>query len=114
MRSGSRLLDRCKEFPPVPERNTEILQVLISQMGEYGDVNFILGKTLRVLPKPKSPKPVGNLLHIASGLQVLLKRQYGSLYVLRGECSLFALWVRMPVRAHKPPKPAMLRVPSSI
>jgi hypothetical protein len=35
-------------------------------MGEYGDVNFILGKTLRVLPETKSPKPVGNLLHIAS------------------------------------------------
>jgi hypothetical protein len=37
-------------------------------MGEYGDVNFIFSKTLRVLPKTKSPKPLGNLLHIASRL----------------------------------------------
>src|SRR5258705_13058148 len=35
-------------------------------MREYGDVNFIFGKTLRVLHETKSPKPVGNLLHIAS------------------------------------------------
>jgi hypothetical protein len=35
-------------------------------MGEYGDVNFIFGKTLRVLPETKSPKPLGNFLHIAS------------------------------------------------
>jgi hypothetical protein len=50
----------------VPERNTDILQVLVGQMGEYGDVNFIFGKTLRVLPETKSLKPLGNLLHIAS------------------------------------------------
>ena len=52
----------------MPERNADVLQVLISQMAEYGDVNFILGKTQRVLPKAKSLKPVGNLLHIASHL----------------------------------------------
>ena len=47
----------------MPERNADILQVLVSQMGEYGDVNFILGKALPSLPQTKSPKPVRNLLH---------------------------------------------------
>ena len=50
----------------MPERNADILQVLVGQMGEYGDVNLIVGKTLRVLSETKSPKPVGNLRHIAS------------------------------------------------
>lgn len=50
----------------MPERNSEIPEVVVSQMGKYGDVNFIFGKTLRVLPETKLPKPGGNLLHVAS------------------------------------------------
>jgi hypothetical protein len=34
-------------------------------MSEYGDVNFILGKALPLLPETKSPKPVRHLLHTA-------------------------------------------------
>jgi hypothetical protein len=49
----------------VPERNTDILEILIRQMPEYGNVNFILGKALRILPETKLPKPVRNLLHEA-------------------------------------------------
>ena len=48
------------------KRNADILQILVGQMGQYGDVNFIFGKTLRVLPETKSRKPVGNIRHIAS------------------------------------------------
>ena len=59
-------MDDGEDFPPVAKRNTDILQVLVSQMREYRDVNLIFGKTLRVLPETKSLKPVGNLLHIAS------------------------------------------------
>jgi hypothetical protein len=32
-------------------------------MGEYGNVNLILGKALSVLPKAELLKPVRNLLH---------------------------------------------------
>jgi hypothetical protein len=32
-------------------------------MGEYGNVNLILGKALSVLPKAEFLKPVRNLLH---------------------------------------------------
>jgi hypothetical protein len=60
-------------------------------MREYGDVNFIFGKTLRVLHETKSPKPVGNLLHIASRFTgpLLSRGRMDSLYFLRGECSPF-------------------------
>lgn len=50
----------------MPERNSHVLQVLVGQMSEDGDINFIFGKTLRVLPETKSLKPVNNLLHFAS------------------------------------------------
>ena len=75
----------------MPERNADILQVLVSQMGEYGDVNFIFGKTLRVLPETKSPKLVGNLLHIASRFAgpLLSSGRMDSLYFLPGKCSRF-------------------------
>jgi hypothetical protein len=49
----------------MPERNTDVLEILIRQMAEYGNVNFILGKALRILPETKLPKPVRNLLHAA-------------------------------------------------
>ena len=49
----------------MPERNTDVLEILIRQMPEYGNVNFILGKASRVLPKTKLPEPVRNLLHAA-------------------------------------------------
>ena len=46
----------------MPERNTNVLEVLIAQMAEYGDINLILSKALRVLPAPELLKPVRNLL----------------------------------------------------
>jgi len=69
----------------VPERNADILQVLVSQMGEYGDVNFIFGKTLRVLPETKSLKPLGNLLHIASAVYRPLTQQDAQLILFASQ-----------------------------
>jgi hypothetical protein len=57
--------DSRKHFPPMPERDADVFEVLIGQMAEYGNVNFILGKALRVLPETKLSKPVRNLLHKA-------------------------------------------------
>jgi hypothetical protein len=64
----------------MPERNTDILQVLVSQMGQYGDVDFMVGKTLRVLRETKSPKPGGNLLHTASRFTGPLPSRMNSSY----------------------------------
>ena len=47
----------------MPKRYADILEVLIAKMGEYGNINFILGKTLSVLPKTEPFEPVRNLLH---------------------------------------------------
>ena len=47
------------------ERNADVLEVLIGQIGKYGDVNLILGKAPSVLFEAKLSKPVRNLLHVA-------------------------------------------------
>jgi hypothetical protein len=47
----AQLSDGGEYFPPMPERDTDVLEVLIGQMTEYGYVNLVLGKALRVLPK---------------------------------------------------------------
>jgi hypothetical protein len=47
----------------MPKRNADILEVLIAEMGEYGNINLILSKTLSVLPKTELFEPVCNLLH---------------------------------------------------
>lgn len=49
----------------MPERDTNVLEVLVGQVGQYRGVNFIFSKTLRVLPETKLPKPVRNLLHVS-------------------------------------------------
>ena len=48
------------------ERNPDVSEIMVRQMGKYGDVDFIVGKTLRVLSETKLPKPGGTLFHIAS------------------------------------------------
>src|SRR5271156_5855074 len=47
----------------MPQRNADVLEVLIAKMGEYGNINLILGKTLSVLPETELFQPVRNLLH---------------------------------------------------
>jgi hypothetical protein len=44
----------------MPEWNTDVLEVLVSQMGEYRDVNFIFGKTLGVLLETECMEPLRN------------------------------------------------------
>src|SRR4029078_5893109 len=44
LRRGSGPADGSKDLPPVPERNTDVLEILVSQIGQYRDINFILGK----------------------------------------------------------------------
>src|ERR1700733_11491294 len=47
----------------MPQRNADVLEVLIAKMGEYGNINLILGKTLSILPETGLFQPVRNLLH---------------------------------------------------
>ena len=63
-RGGAGKLTNSREyFPPMPERNADVLEVLIAQMAEYGNINLILGKALSVLPETELFEPVRNLLH---------------------------------------------------
>jgi hypothetical protein len=47
----------------MPERNANVLEVLIGQMAQYGDINFVLGKTLDVLGHAELLEPIRYLLH---------------------------------------------------
>ena len=47
----------------MPKRDADIFEVLISQMGKYRDINFVLGKALGVLGHAELFEPVCNLLH---------------------------------------------------
>jgi hypothetical protein len=70
-------------------------------MREYGDVNFIIGKTLRVLPETKSPKPGGNLLHIASRFAGPLPGRMNGLCVCQASVADFArssAWLRSVIK----------------
>jgi hypothetical protein len=61
----SQLGNGREQFTSMPERYADVLEILIRQMPEHGNVNFILGKALRVLPETQLSKPVRNLLHAA-------------------------------------------------
>ena len=69
------------------ERNSDVSEIVVRQMRKYEDVNFIVGKTLRVLSETKLPKPRGNLWHVASALQAVPSRTDSS--VFRGKCVRF-------------------------
>ena len=47
----------------MPERDTELFQISISQIGEHREINVVLGKPLRVLPEVELFEPLCNLLH---------------------------------------------------
>jgi hypothetical protein len=49
-------------IPPMPERNADVLEVLIGQMAEYRDVDLILNEALCVLHEAKFLQPIGNWL----------------------------------------------------
>ena len=54
--------DSGKYLPSWAKWNANVFQILVGKMGEYGNVNLILGKALSVLPKAELLKPVRNLL----------------------------------------------------
>ena len=45
------------------ERQAKLLKVFVGQIVEYGDIDGIVGKTLRVLAEVELRKPVRNPLH---------------------------------------------------
>jgi len=45
------------------KRNTDVLEVLISQMGKYRNVDFAFAKAFRILGHDELFEPVRNLLH---------------------------------------------------
>jgi hypothetical protein len=49
------------------EKDSDVLEVLIRQIGENAEVNPILGKTLRVLGHAELIEPVCNRLHHSPG-----------------------------------------------
>ena len=63
-RNGTgKLGNRTQHLPPMPERDTKLFQVLIGQVAKDGEINVVLGKTLRVLGHAELFEPVRNLLH---------------------------------------------------
>jgi hypothetical protein len=56
------LTNSREHFPSMPERYADVLEVLIAQMAEYGNIDLILGKALGVLPETELFEPVRNLL----------------------------------------------------
>ena len=58
-----RLADGREHFPPMPKQDADVLEILIGQMAQYRDINFVLGKALRVLGHAELFEPVRNLLH---------------------------------------------------
>jgi hypothetical protein len=45
------------------ERDTDFFEVMVGQIAQNVWINVVLGKALRVLPKPKLLEPLRNLLH---------------------------------------------------
>jgi hypothetical protein len=61
--SGGKLADGSEHFPPMPEQDADVLEVLIGQMGNCRDINPVFSKTLGVLGHAEPFEPVCNLLH---------------------------------------------------
>ena len=47
----------------MPKRDANVLEVLIGQMGEYGEIDLVLSKALAVLGHAELFEPVPDLLH---------------------------------------------------
>src|SRR6476659_3144032 len=47
----------------MPERDTDLFQISIRQVGKHREINVVLGKALNVLPDTELLEPVRNLLH---------------------------------------------------
>jgi len=46
------------------EKNAKFLEILISQIRKYRDVDAILGEALRILGQTDIIQPLGDLLHL--------------------------------------------------
>ena len=55
--------DHAQHFATMPEQDPKSIKVLVGQFGKDTEIDAIVGKTLRVLPKPKLLEPVRNLMH---------------------------------------------------
>jgi hypothetical protein len=55
-----RLVDGRQDLAPMAERQAKLLKVFVGQIVEYGDIDGIVGKTLRVLAEVELRKPVRN------------------------------------------------------
>ena len=67
--SAGKFVDGREHFPPMPEQDADVLEVLIGQMAEYRDIDSVLGKALRILRHAELCEPVRNLLHAAPRLR---------------------------------------------
>jgi hypothetical protein len=61
--SAGKLRDSREQFPPMSERDADVLEVLIGQIAEYRDIDLVLGKGLGILGHPELFEPIRNLLH---------------------------------------------------
>src|SRR5215469_5950656 len=59
--------DSRQYFPPMTERNIDVLEVLIGQIREYRNIDFAIGKAFHVLGHTEVLEPVLNVLHRAPG-----------------------------------------------
>jgi hypothetical protein len=64
-----KLCDSRQHYPPMPEEDADVLEVLIGQMTERGDTNAVLSEALPVLPETELLKPIRNLLHCGAPLR---------------------------------------------
>src|SRR5215469_3316805 len=55
--------DSRQYFPPMTERNIDVLEVLIGQIREYRNIDFVIGKAFHVLGHTEVLEPVLNALH---------------------------------------------------
>ena len=62
--------DHAQHFAAMAEQDPEPIEVLVRQFGKDTKIDPVLGKTQRVLPKPKLLEPVRNLLHWLHRLSV--------------------------------------------
>ena len=62
-RCTGKLPDRAEHFQPVPERQAEVFQGLIREVGKDREINTIFGKALCILGQAKLCEPLSDLLH---------------------------------------------------
>ena len=61
--------DGREHYPPMPEQDANVLEVLIGQMAERCEIDAVFSKALRVLGHAELFEPVRNLLHCAAPLR---------------------------------------------